>query len=459
VLKGVPNAGADDDLNGQMAEVRLWAGERTAQQIRDNQFTRLTGTEDNLLALWNFADGTARDATGHGHDGTMRGNARVVSAQMPAQPSATPGEPVLVLDGNDSYVELPANIFSNLTEATVEAWVSCDTADYMRFFNAGPYNHDLGVGSRSDGLYFFVRDSDGGNFNLQIPASIKANDWNHIAAVSGPGGMRLYLNGVLVGTNAHTGSFSDTGGRAPNWIGRWPGSDQRFAGRIDELRVWSKQRSADEIRGTMLAKLTGAESGLVGLWNFDHVTNGLVKDLSSGGHDGVLKGNATVRADATLDVATRALPRGEQVLQLDGNDSYVVPANIFTNLTEATVEGWVKWDLPDKADGKDRMFFCFGSAEYAMFVGSHFGTPNAKFVIYDNRKARYGARGESDAPAMIQSGRWVHVAARRHETLLRWGLDLVWSLRGQLRTDAEFARELPGKKFLGRRHLPSRPDG
>ena len=84
VFKGVPNAGADTDLNGQMAEVRLWAGERTAEQIRTNLFTSLTGREAGLLALWNFADGTARDATTNGHDGKFMGNARVVSAQLPA---------------------------------------------------------------------------------------------------------------------------------------------------------------------------------------------------------------------------------------------------------------------------------------------------------------------------------------------------------------------------------------
>src|SRR6185436_17716165 len=33
-----------------------------------------------------------------------------------------------------------------------------------------------------------------------------------------------------------------------------------------------------------------------------------------------------------------------RVLQLDGKDSYVqLPSDVFNELTEATVEGWVKW--------------------------------------------------------------------------------------------------------------------
>jgi signal transduction histidine kinase/streptogramin lyase/DNA-binding NarL/FixJ family response regulator len=84
VMQGILNAGiSNTTLNGQMAEVRLWAGERTAEQIKTNLFTGLTGREAGLLALWNFADGTARDASTHGRDGKLIGNARVVSALLP----------------------------------------------------------------------------------------------------------------------------------------------------------------------------------------------------------------------------------------------------------------------------------------------------------------------------------------------------------------------------------------
>src|SRR5215203_4417357 len=40
-----------------------------------------------------------------------------------AQGTATFTNRALKLDGTNSYVELPPDIFTNLTEATVEAWV------------------------------------------------------------------------------------------------------------------------------------------------------------------------------------------------------------------------------------------------------------------------------------------------------------------------------------------------
>ena len=38
------------------------------REIRGNMFKRLTGREPGLLGLWNFADGTARDASANGSD-------------------------------------------------------------------------------------------------------------------------------------------------------------------------------------------------------------------------------------------------------------------------------------------------------------------------------------------------------------------------------------------------------
>jgi hypothetical protein len=41
--------------------------------------------------------------------------------RLHAQPSS-PTNHILELDGTNSFIELPPNIFSNLTEATVEGW-------------------------------------------------------------------------------------------------------------------------------------------------------------------------------------------------------------------------------------------------------------------------------------------------------------------------------------------------
>src|SRR5690349_19376522 len=56
---------------------------------------------------------------------------------------------------------------------------------------------------------------------------------------------------------------------------------------------------------------------------------------------------------------------GNKVLQLDGKKNYVqLPPNIFDSLTEATVEGWIKWDRLRRTD----RFFDFGFHDREMHL-------------------------------------------------------------------------------------------
>jgi hypothetical protein len=82
----------DADFCGQIDEVRVWRVARTKEQIRDNMLKVLTGKERDLVGLWNFDDGTARDATTNGLDGRLIGNAKTVVEQLPppAEPSFRP---------------------------------------------------------------------------------------------------------------------------------------------------------------------------------------------------------------------------------------------------------------------------------------------------------------------------------------------------------------------------------
>ncbi|MBN1676797.1 MAG: Ig-like domain-containing protein [Kiritimatiellae bacterium] len=60
--------------NGEMDEVRLWNLARTADQIRDDMYRELTGSESGLVGYWRFNEGAgqvAGDASGEGNDGRL----------------------------------------------------------------------------------------------------------------------------------------------------------------------------------------------------------------------------------------------------------------------------------------------------------------------------------------------------------------------------------------------------
>ncbi len=64
--------------NALMDEVRIWSRAKLDSEIRQQMYCRLGDGESGLAASWSFEDGTARDVTGHGHDGKLEGGASVV---------------------------------------------------------------------------------------------------------------------------------------------------------------------------------------------------------------------------------------------------------------------------------------------------------------------------------------------------------------------------------------------
>src|SRR6185436_7170405 len=215
------------------------------------------------------------------------------SSILHSQPAPPPNR-VLDLDGQGDYVRLPAAGFTNLAQATVEAWTRWRTfAAAARVFDfgerqremyvSGPSANNAAAGSGGS-LKFLIVDAAGNRRRVEVFGGIRLNEWFHVAAVTGPGGVRFYLNGMLVATNDYTGSFSSVG-RQNFYLGRdnyTPNPATMLDGQLDEVRVWNTMRTEDEIRDSMFRKLTGREPGLVGFWNFDDA-NSPQRDASTNG--------------------------------------------------------------------------------------------------------------------------------------------------------------------------------
>jgi signal transduction histidine kinase/DNA-binding response OmpR family regulator/ligand-binding sensor domain-containing protein len=330
---------------------------------------------------------------------------------------AAPFQHSLKLVDQGGYLELPPDVFNDFTETTVEAWVKWHAFGnrYQRVFNYGAGGRDFGITTLTgtNTLWFVIADPEDGLKVAKVENSLKPGEWNHVAAVAGPGGMKLYLNGTLAATDPYTGCFKDLGPGNASRLGQTVTAkvdDTPFDGELAEVRMWQTARTVEQIRANLTTALTGTEQGLAALWNFSDPANP-GRDASPNGHHGKWQSGTTVAATESPARAATATPfasAGNRVLELDGDGGFVeLPAAAFDDLTEATVEGWVKWDEFRRFS----RFFDFGKPWAAMLIANHEETNTLHFSL--GREPFDGAASELRLlePDLLKPGEWCHLAA------------------------------------------------
>ena len=74
---------AGREFDGSIDEVRIWNSALSQAQVQANMHQRLSGSEGNLLAYYNFEQGNANDLSGNAHHGTLAGNPSVSYRGIP----------------------------------------------------------------------------------------------------------------------------------------------------------------------------------------------------------------------------------------------------------------------------------------------------------------------------------------------------------------------------------------
>lgn len=161
------------------------------------------------------------------------------------------------LDGETNYVEVPDHANWNFGNAafTMEAWASFAIAGADAVLVAH-HNGTLGwsFGVR-DGKAVLLIDAPGGRVEVASPLLVmKAGEWQHLALARGANLFRFYLNGNLAGQLEHPGDLPAV--PAPLTLGQSAGA--RFLkGLLDEVSLYSRELSADELHAIYLAGIAG----------------------------------------------------------------------------------------------------------------------------------------------------------------------------------------------------------
>jgi len=108
---------------------------------------------------------------------------------------------------------------------------------------------------------------------------VDVNQWQHVAAVFDPAyGVRFY-KGIRAFSTPEIGFEAST---APAAIGQNPGFGGYFQGTIDEVAIWNRPLSAEEIRSRLYRPLTGGEIGLLAYYRCDETGDVLLNSSPAG---------------------------------------------------------------------------------------------------------------------------------------------------------------------------------
>lgn len=229
-------------------------------------------SSDAVLIL-HFDEGSgtiAKDESGHGNDGTIYGATWTTGISGKA----------LEFDGMNDYIEIPDSNSIEPQRLSISVWIKPnidqDTIDYAlpilsktnsdRWYVADGY--DLTYSSSGIGIGLAKHSAWRKGFGVE--KNLPAHSWSHIVATYDEQTMRLYLDGQLIGSKSE--SFPIHYGSENLWIGKFyqKGKDNKkgnyfFNGAIDEVAIYSKALTAEEIKAHYLAKRAGSPTTALSL--------------------------------------------------------------------------------------------------------------------------------------------------------------------------------------------------
>jgi hypothetical protein len=226
---------------------------------------------------WKLDDATtgAADSSGNNRTGTYNPGVASFTQGTAGALTDTPNKAVTLTAATACINSAAATAaITGQTPLTVIAWIKAAPGTNGKV--VGFEKPQTGVAAPSIGTYdrmLYVDGSgnawfgvyNGAYFAITSPSVVADNAWHMLVGTLGPSGMRLYVDGVQVASNANTGGEATTGwwragcGNLAGWGASWngannPGIDSTVTmnrtfnnGSIDEVSIHASQLTAAQI--------------------------------------------------------------------------------------------------------------------------------------------------------------------------------------------------------------------
>jgi hypothetical protein len=305
---------------GSIDEVRVFSRALTADEIAALA-PPPPPRADGLIMSYDMEtllpSGWMTDLSGLGHHGLLTGTTDVAGKVGRAR-HFDAGERITA-----STISVP------LANFTVAAWFNWTTNPSPSYggIKGGGYSWELRI--MADGRFgatFYQSIGPDVFTDIVSPLAYDDGTWHHAAAVLRSGLVELFIDGLLVARDT-TNPIASVRPSTSTEVGRVASG---FVGGIDEVRVYSRALSADEI-GALAPPPPSRPDGLVLSYDMETLLpNGHMMDLSGLGHHGTLTG--------TTDVAGKV----GRARHFNGGDRITAPA-ISVPVADFTVAAWFNW--------------------------------------------------------------------------------------------------------------------
>ena len=296
--------------------------------------TTVCGPNDGLVAYYPF-HGNANDESGNGHNGVNLG--AVLTTDRFGKTNGAysfDGSSIISLDTNRPLTGIH-NQFS------ISLWfLARDTAGGDLYDHRAAFR-DIGLSwsrdtPRQPGAVQWEMTDHSGAGHVVASTVQPLNTWIHCVASYDGDTQRLYINGLLADSSSGVGIFDwDEAFFSEGISGHQydPGNpmDYRFNGKIDDVRIYNRALSADEIQ-QLYGSEGGLNAGLVAYYPFNDNAN----DESGHGHDGINHG-AVPTMDRFGNANTAYYFNGQ------GGGQYVeIPASSELDNRDFAICAWIK---------------------------------------------------------------------------------------------------------------------
>ncbi len=105
----------------------------------------------------------------------------------------------------------------------------------------------------------------------EVPYSLSVDEWQHLAVSfdRSQGAAHFFVNGVLVGEKSGFPSIIYNSVADLNIGSTQAGREENFNGLIDEVRIWSTTKTAEDILASMFTQVMQDEEGLAARWSLN----------------------------------------------------------------------------------------------------------------------------------------------------------------------------------------------